>query len=174
MSTPTNLALTRLGVARARAGDWTLLDALEVRARSVSEPGFAGIAHAVGCEALAGYVIVDSYDPKRPRAYFDCPACDGEGRIDAYGANGRLYNVECPECDGDGELSADDVDTDDSTFVSDVRTWRTLSGEARDLDEDTRERCSRHWMNHSKAHAVIAKATSELVQSAAPATEQAA
>lgn len=172
MSTPTTLALTRLGVARARTGDWSLLDALEVRVRTATEPGFAGIAHAVGCEAIAGYVTVDTFDAKRPRAYLDCPACDGDGRIDAYGANGRLYTVECPECDGDGEVRAEDIEADSTAYVSDVRTWRTLSGEARELDDDTRERCSRNWMNHSKALNVIEKATAELFQKAAEIAEQ--
>lgn len=121
--------VTQHAVALARAGNWHLLDALELVARRKDEPQLAGIIHVVGDVPLLGYL-----GEGEGEEYADCPECGGNGDIPVTGDSGRRERyTQCPWCDGSGEADLDELETLPWT-PGDVRTWRELSGEPRDFE----------------------------------------
>lgn len=114
-------------IALARAGQWQLLDALEVVARARTEAAFAGMLHTPGDLALLGYLVevADAHGGEAP-----CPECDGDGEVEVVGATGRSRYMDCPWCDGAGTVDAEARITEmRGASQEQVREWRTLSGE---------------------------------------------
>lgn len=160
--------ITMHAVGLARCGNWTLLDALEVRARALREPTFAGMSHATGSVALLGYLDGPRSDAGTGTAR--CPECDGDGEIEIIGATGRTKYTDCPWCDGEGEVDADELDRAEShSTPSDCRRWTTLNGDTIEVDADGRgHRC---WMSIADAARIIAE-YSPLVSKLANSTQE--
>lgn len=129
-------ALTKRGIARAREGDWKLLDSLEVVSRARGDWTFAGILHPLGCKALVAHYASHEGEVYSEPDEVECPFCEGSGDVEVMGANGRMKSVTCPECDGEGVVATCSVPLAERRPVQhDHLAWFTLSGDPVDAPE---------------------------------------
>lgn len=106
-------ALQHYAVARARNGDWSVANAMELVARRADDKRICLIATACGITALG------STEDGSPTG--ECGECDGTGWVEATSARHNTMDVDCPWCDGTGQA-------DDSADEERV-TWQTLDGD---------------------------------------------
>lgn len=137
--------ITLKAIARARLGDFSILDALELICRHKSNDDVIGISHAIGCEVRLG-IATPAKGEQVPLP--DCDFCEGDGEVAVEGANGRTRYVSCPECDG--FCSSHDPA---SQGFGDVARWTDLNGNGNFKDIG-----SFGFMSISQALAIVKKA----------------
>lgn len=121
-------ALQHYAMARARAGDWSVANAMELVELHKQDSEVVLIAQHGG-RAIIGIGDLPGISDNGHTLTRDCGECEGHGDIEVEGASGRMRNVECPWCCGTGEEDCDDDDLDD--FDDDEATslrWQTLDG----------------------------------------------
>lgn len=121
-------AMQHYAMARARNGDWSLANAMELVALHKQDAGVVLIAQ-YGGRAIIGIGDLPGITDNGHTLTRDCGECEGHGDIEVEGASGRVRNVECPWCGGTGEEDCDGDDFDD--FDDDEATslrWQTLDG----------------------------------------------
>lgn len=120
-------ALQHYAMARARNGDWSVANAMELLELHKQDSDVVLIAQ-YGGRAIIGIGAVPSIADSSHTYTRDCGECGGDGSLEVEGASGRTRDAECPWCHGTGEEDWDDFFDDlDDDEASGVR-WQALDG----------------------------------------------
>lgn len=131
-------ALQHYAMARARAGDWGVANAMELVELHKQDSDVVLIAQHDG-RAIIGIGYLPDLAETSHTYTRDCGECEGDGNLEVEGASGRTRKVECPWCCGTGEEDCEDCDDDDDDEGGDESPsvqWQTLDGEPVTLADD--------------------------------------